>query len=267
MGEGRDDTEPGVAKGATERGLGPPPGSDRMPAVKGSPVVVPPPPPEAPVIDTVPTAPPKMTLKMPASLANAHATGGSPSPGPQRAAVPYTPTPPRAFPVTPQPFSPHAAPANTSPLNAPPVPGAPPTGAGVAAAAPRRAAAPTIIVRRYGPSTGQKLAAFIAMLVLVTACGIAVIVLRQPQWLGLEKPASPTAQVPAATSPPPAVAAGEATPGPASAAPAPALATVAAPKAMPAGTPSGSARTSSPPQRPAASPAKGRPAKTTTPAL
>jgi hypothetical protein len=51
---------------------------------------------------------------------------------------------------------------------------------------PRRAKTPTIVMRVRGPSAKQKLAAFMGMLVLVTACGIAVIIWRKPRLLGLD---------------------------------------------------------------------------------
>jgi len=50
----------------------------------------------------------------------------------------------------------------------------------------RRGKTPTIVVRPRGPSTKQRLLAFMAMLLLVTACGIAVIIWRKPKWLGLD---------------------------------------------------------------------------------
>jgi hypothetical protein len=73
--------------------------------------------------------------------------------------------------------------------------------------APRRPRTPTVVLREQGPSTAQKLAAFMAMLVFVTACGIAVIVWRRPAWLGLVPPerAAPSGPVvaPGANAPGP----------------------------------------------------------------
>ena len=57
-------------------------------------------------------------------------------------------------------------------------------------------------MRLRGPTLAQKLGAFVAMLVLVTACGVAVIVWRKPAWLGLAPPEAPVAAVvPAARAP------------------------------------------------------------------
>ena len=58
---------------------------------------------------------------------------------------------------------------------------------------PRRAKTNTIVVRQRGPSTKQKLVAFMAMLLLVTACGIAVIIWRKPKLLGLDPGGTPSA--------------------------------------------------------------------------
>ena len=62
---------------------------------------------------------------------------------------------------------------------------------------PRRARTPTLVVRNRGPSTGQKLFAFMAMLALITAGGVLVSLFFRPQWLGLEVPlaGSPAASV------------------------------------------------------------------------
>jgi hypothetical protein len=69
----------------------------------------------------------------------------------------------------------------------------------------RRGKTQTIVVRPRGPSTKQKLLAFMAMLVLVTACGIAVIIWRKPHWLGLDgfggTAPSPTTSAPAVAPP------------------------------------------------------------------
>jgi len=51
---------------------------------------------------------------------------------------------------------------------------------------PRRQKTPTLVVRARGPSMKQKLVAFMAMLLLFTACGIAMIIWRKPRWLGLD---------------------------------------------------------------------------------
>jgi hypothetical protein len=70
---------------------------------------------------------------------------------------------------------------------------------------PRRGKTATVVVRPRGPSAKQKLLAFMAMLVLVTACGIAVIIWRKPRLLGLDSlgttpSAAPAVPVPAPTS-------------------------------------------------------------------
>jgi hypothetical protein len=139
--------------------------------------------------DTVPAAPPQMTVPM-----------GTPAVGPGMVATPM-PSP------GPQPVGPtssghhHAAPsadpyafATHTPQQfvVPRGPGQPTVRM---AERPRRPRTPTVVVRRRGPSSLQKIVAFVAMLVLVTACGIAVIIWRQPAWVGLE--ATPESLVPA----------------------------------------------------------------------
>jgi hypothetical protein len=56
----------------------------------------------------------------------------------------------------------------------------------------------TLVVRLRGPSAMQKLIAFMAMLLLVTACGIAVIIWKKPVWLRLDPAATlvPTTAAP-----------------------------------------------------------------------
>lgn len=94
---------------------------------------------------------------------------------------------------------------------------------------PQRPRSVTIVVRRRGPSALQKLGAFAAVLLLVTTCGLAVIVWRKPEWLGfVAAPIASTAEPPALPAPnvegartesagtvAPAVAASVAPPGPA----------------------------------------------------
>jgi hypothetical protein len=144
--------------------------------------------------DTVPTAPPQMTVPLAASphaaqFAAPHAPPGSnPHIGAAMGSGPHPASPhpgsgPHAaspglgvsYPHTPQPIpvQPRGAPQMTMrmpdrPVNA------------------RRGKTPTIVVRPRGPSTKQRLLAFMAMLLLVTACGIAVIIWRKPKWLGLD---------------------------------------------------------------------------------
>lgn len=62
---------------------------------------------------------------------------------------------------------------------------------------PRRPRSMTVVMRKRGPTPKQKLAAFIAMLVLVTACGVAVVIWQRPSWVGIEPPP------PASVWPPP----------------------------------------------------------------
>lgn len=57
---------------------------------------------------------------------------------------------------------------------------------------PRRGKTPTIVVRPRGPSAKQKLIAFMAMLLLCTACGIAVIIVLKPRLLGLDTGPAPS---------------------------------------------------------------------------
>jgi hypothetical protein len=153
--------------------------------------------------DTVPSAPPQMTVPLAASphaakfaaggLLPGAAPGGAPASnphigaaagsGPQAAAPahpssgphPASPSLGVGHPNTPQaiPVQPRGGPQMTirmpdRPVNA------------------RRGKTPTIVVRPRGPSTKQRLLAFMAMLLLVTACGIAVIIWRKPNWLNLE---------------------------------------------------------------------------------
>ena len=156
--------------------------------------------------DTVPSAPPQMTVPLAASPHAAkfaaggllpggaaagplNAPGSNPrigaaaGSGPQGAAPAHPSSGPHAaspslgvaYPATPQPIpvQPRGGPQMTirmpdRPVNA------------------RRGKTPTIVVRPRGPSTKQRLLAFMAMLVLVTACGIAVIIWRKPHWLNLD---------------------------------------------------------------------------------
>jgi hypothetical protein len=154
--------------------------------------------------DTVPSAPPQMTVPLSASPhagqfaaggllpggaplgvpgSNPHigaaagsgphgAAPGHPSSGPHPASAALGP----GYPHTPQPIPVQArgGPQMTIRMPDRPVVNA------------RRGKTPTIVVRRRGPSTKQKLLAFMAMLLLVTVCGIAVIIWRKPRWLGLD---------------------------------------------------------------------------------
>jgi len=159
--------------------------------------------------DTVPSAPPQMTVPLAASPHAAQFTAGGLLPGGAASAG----APPLVGPGS----NPHigaaagsgshgAAPAHPSsgphaaspalgvgyPATPQPIPVQPRGGPQMTIRMPdrpvnaRRGKTPTIVVRPRGPSTKQRLLAFMAMLLLVTACGIAVIIWRKPHWLGLE---------------------------------------------------------------------------------
>jgi hypothetical protein len=143
--------------------------------------------------DTVPGGPPNMTMPLGTPQTP---PAGQPISGPHVAAAPssgqhavgpagagYPATPPEGF-------SPVRAPRQTVRMDV----------------RPRRPKAMTVVVRPRGPSTGQKIGAFVGMLLLVIACGVAVIVWRKPMWLGFAP--VPTEPAPTAvTVVPPAVAA------------------------------------------------------------
>ena len=148
--------------------------------------------------DTVPTAPPKMTMPLkpaPPPFAggppssNPHVQAAHPS-GPHGAAAPHLGSGPHPTspPFTPQPFPVQGRQGQMT-MRMPERP-----------VSMRRAKIPTIVMRRRGPSAKQKLVAFMAMLLLVTACGIAVIIWRKPGLLGLDRPA-PAPSASASASP------------------------------------------------------------------
>jgi hypothetical protein len=167
--------------------------------------------------DTVPTAPPQMTVPL-APTPHGPAFGGAPpmaapmagpagsnprvgaaASGPHRAAHPSSGPHPSAgerpertpgYPHTPQafPVQQRGIPQMTMRMPDRPV-------------NPRRGKTPTIVVRPRGPSAKQKLVAFMAMLLLVTACGIAVIIWRKPRWLGLDSFGGPSATTSAPAAP------------------------------------------------------------------
>ena len=126
--------------------------------------------------DTVPSAPPKMTVKQDAPR---------PPSGPYVAAAASVPSS--------QPIPLAAMPAYLASL--------PKTNDTMRMQErPRRGRTPTIVVRARGPSRGQKLFAFMAMLVLFTAGGILAIMYLRPQWLGLGMPEPAAAPPTQATS-------------------------------------------------------------------
>jgi hypothetical protein len=99
---------------------------------------------------------------------------------------------------------------------------------------PRRRGQVTVVVRTRGPSARQKLFVFMAMLLLVTACGIAVTIWRNPSLFGIEPAgsggATPSAVASAGVAAPPStfVTPPAASPAPAIAAATPAQLTPAA---------------------------------------
>lgn len=147
--------------------------------------------------ETVPAPPPKMTVPM--APPPAHSSGPHPA---AQAAYPFTPPP---FPVQAIPNSSHTVRMPERPH--------------------RRARVPTIVVRPRGPSTRQKLAAFIVMFLLFTAGGVALLVVLRPNLLGLDKTLGVAPSAPA----PPAATAVVATTAAATATAPPATASATAP--------------------------------------
>lgn len=188
--------------------------------------------------DTVPSAPPQMTVPLGAPGSAPQTPAAAPASGPHAASVPSSGNHPAApqpsYPYTPQPFPVQRLAPNLT-MKMP--------------ERPRRPRTPTVVVRSRGPSAKQKLVAFMAMLVLVTACGVAVIIWRQPGWLGLEPP-------PTASAAPTGV---KVVPVPPSAVAAPALSTSAtvAPTAKPVAPEATSAAPA--PAPPPTSAPKGKP--------
>jgi|GEM_PF-3157730 len=161
--------------------------------------------------DTVPTAPPQMTVPMKAPVAppvgtpvHARALAGAASSGPHLAAAPSSGAHAVAqaqsgapsYPFTPPPF----AAQRHVPQMTVRMPDRP-----VAVPNPRRPRTQTIVVRPRGPTTKQKLVAFAAMLLLVTAGGIAFVIWQKPAWLGIQVGTlmSPTTPLSAAPVPVP----------------------------------------------------------------
>ena len=152
--------------------------------------------------DTVPSAPPQMTVPLAASphaaqfAAGGLLPGGAPlgppgsnphigaavGSGPHGAAPGHPSSGPHpaalgpGYPHTPQPIPVQARGGPQMTIRMPDRP----------VVNPRRGKTPTIVVRPRGPSTKQRLVAFMAMLLLITVCGIAVIIWRKPHWLGLD---------------------------------------------------------------------------------
>ncbi|MBS2016769.1 MAG: hypothetical protein JST00_28045 [Deltaproteobacteria bacterium] len=203
----------------------------------------------ADALDTVPSAAPKMTIPMRAGLTpplGPHGmmpNHGSPSSGPHPAAnAAFPATPPQGFPAQ------HGGPQLTVRMPERPI--------------NRRPKSPTIVVRPRGPTPRQKLVAFVAMLLLFTACGIAVVIWQRPAWVGLEGPAKSPASAAAPTPAPspspstshvPSPSPSPSTAGSAAASPAPS-------PAPPAASASASAKKSPPAKAPASNPS-GAPSK------
>lgn len=160
--------------------------------------------PDAPAViiavdDTIPVAPPKMTVPL-----------GTPPPPPVEVAAS---SPPPAY-ANPPSAHPSQAPAQAVPYPAKPYADRPrdikmtmpmPT-------RPRRPRSATVVVRRREPSGWKKVAVFLGMLVLLLASGIAVVAFTNPDllpWLthpqarataSVPPPVTATATAPAATS-------------------------------------------------------------------
>jgi len=126
--------------------------------------------------DTVPTAPPNMTVPLAAGAGPRLPAGAPPGSGPHPAAPPSSgPHLAAGYPQTPQSFPVQRQAQLTMRMAERPN---------------RRPKSPTIVVRQRGPSTRQKFLAFAAMLVVVTSFGIAVVFWQKPEWIGLDtKPA------------------------------------------------------------------------------
>lgn len=93
------------------------------------------------------------------------------APPPAHSSGPHPAAP--SYPFTPPPFPVQAIPNSSHTIRMP--------------ERPRRGRVPTIVVRPRGPSTRQKLAAFIVMFLLFTAGGVALLVVLRPNLLGLDK--------------------------------------------------------------------------------
>jgi hypothetical protein len=153
--------------------------------------------------DTVPSAPPHMTVPLAASPHAAQYSAGGLLPGGPPLGVPgsnpHIGAAAGSGPHGAAPVHPSSGPHPASPALGPgyphtpqPIPVQPRGGPQMTIRMPdrpvnaRRGKTATIVVRARGPSTKQKLLAFMAMLLLVTVCGIAVIIWRKPRWLGLD---------------------------------------------------------------------------------
>lgn len=145
--------------------------------------------------DTVPGAPPQMTAPLTSPMAPP--VGGPPISGPHGIVPPVSSSPmPAAMPL-PQPPTPNGfRPAGTPQLTM------------RMPERPRRPRTPTVVVRDRGPSLKQKIAVFALMLVLVSACGIGILMWRAPYLFGIGAPpsmrtAAPPPRILTATAPAP----------------------------------------------------------------
>jgi hypothetical protein len=130
-------------------------------------------PPDIPAVivadDTVPSAPPAMTAPVGAGQRAPASGPHAPLPPPPGTASTTQPS----YPHTPQPFAVERLPPQLT-VRMPD--------------RPHRPRNPTVVVRRRGPSTLQKLAAFVGMLLLVVTAGVAFFVMKYPWWFGLDRP-------------------------------------------------------------------------------
>jgi hypothetical protein len=131
--------------------------------------------------DTVPGAPPQMTAPLTSPMAPPVTRSvGHPSSGPYTAAPHVSSSPMAAASALSPPTPPSFA-----------VQGLPPARPGQVQLTmrmperPRRPRTPTVVVRPRGPSMMQKVAVFAVMLLLVSACGIGIVMWRAPQLFGL----------------------------------------------------------------------------------
>ena len=161
--------------------------------------------------DTVPGVPPQMTapltspmappVMMPGTMGTGHPSSGpytaAPhvSSSPMAAAHPLSPSTPQSFAAQGVPGrSPHAQMHGQAQVQL----------TMRMPERPRRPRTPTVVVRPRGPSTLQKLLVFAVMLLLVSACGIGIVMWRAPQLFGLgPRPAATQAPPPRIVPAPP----------------------------------------------------------------
>lgn len=174
---GDDDESSTVDFDALHAALGDPSsGSGRPRAHTIPPAHVPTDDPDAPLVmvardDTVPSAPPRMTTPL--------------APAVRQSFRPSLPTPDSLGRDHPD-FSPGAAFPRRVPSMTARMPDRP--------MHPGRGRIPTVVLRPVGPSSRQQLLVFLSMLLLVIACGIGVVLWREPSLIGFEStPGTPAA--------------------------------------------------------------------------